>query len=515
MTKNRIHNGQHTLNFLAAHELIVDNFAGGGGASAGIEKAFGRPIDIAINHDPEAIALHKANHPHATHYCESVWDIDPRKATKGQPVGLAWFSPDCKHFSKAKGSTPVDKNIRGLAWVAIKWAATVRPRIIMLENVEEFKTWGPLNGNKPCREQKGKTFNEWKSQLIQLGYQVEHKELIAADFGAPTTRKRFFLIARCDGKPIIWPQKTHSKTGDSYLPKWRPAADCINWSIPCHSIFLTKEESKKTGVRRPLADNTMARIARGIDRFVLNDPKPFIVRIGQTGWGGNKMQYAINKPLTTITSKSEHCLVVPFITKYFGHNNGEARQGQNPAYPLSTVTAGGNRFGLVEVSCQPKQLKTLAYVTQFNRTNISLKPNKPFGTLRAGGTVYGLIEASCHATTSKQPQVHAFLMKYFGQGTGQSLNDPMHTITTKDRFGLVMIEGVEHQIVDIAMRMLTPREQYTAQGFDQSYKIDIDYNGKPLTKKAQQRMCGNSVSPVMSYHLVRANLEVNKSQSVA
>ena len=498
MTKNRIHNGQHALDFLAAHELIVDNFAGGGGASTGIEKAFGRAIDIAINHDPEAIALHKANHPHATHYCESVWDIDPRKATKGQPVGLAWFSPDCKHFSKAKGSAPVDKNIRGLAWVVIKWAATVRPRIIMLENVEEFKTWGPLNGNKPCPQRKGQTFNEWKSQLTDLGYQVEHKELTAADFGAPTTRKRLFLIARCDGKPIIWPQKTHAKTGDSYLPKWRPAADCIDWSIPCHSIFLTKNESKKTGVRRPLADNTMARIARGINRFVLNDPKPFIVRIGQTGWGGNKMQYAINKPLTTITSKAKH---------FTGATGSKMNK------PMPTLTASDAQNQYAHAVLQP--VKKLAYVTQFNRTNIGLKPNKPFGTLRAGGTVFGLIEATCDATKNKQPQVHAFLMKYFGQGTGQSLTDPMHTITTKDLFGLVMIEGVEHQIVDIAMRMLTPREQYTAQGFDQSYKIDIDYKGKPLTKKAQQRMCGNSVSPVMSYHLVRANLEANKSQSVA
>lgn len=252
-------------------ELIVDNFAGGGGASTGIEDATGCCVDIAINHDPEAIKMHKANHPYTKHYCEDVWQVDPVVACNGHPVGLAWFSPDCKHFSKAKGGKPKDKFIRGLAWVACRWAGLVRPRVIMLENVEEFKTWGPLNRRKhPIKVKMGETFKKFVKQLVKLGYDVQYRELVAADYGAPTMRKRFFLIARCDGKPIIWPKPTHGpvdceEVKAGLLKPYVGAYTQLDFSLPCPSIFDTSEEIKeKYGIRavRPLAKKTMDRIAR-------------------------------------------------------------------------------------------------------------------------------------------------------------------------------------------------------------------------------------------------------------
>lgn len=295
-------------------ELLVDGFAGGGGASEGMEEATGRPVDIAINHDADAIAMHMVNHPQTKHYCEDVFAVDPREATQGRPVGLAWFSPDCKHFSKAKGGKPVEKKIRGLAWVALRWAASVRPRIIILENVEEFLAWGPVVDGQPCPERKGQTFELFIARLRRLGYVVEHKCLRASDYGTPTIRKRFFLIARCDGQPIVWPAITHgdpSKPGfkKSGLKVWRTAASIIDWSLPCPSIFERK---------KPLADNTLRRIARGIDKFVINNPKPFIVRIGQTGFAGAGQQYPTDVPLTTITTKAEHCLVAPILAATSG-----------------------------------------------------------------------------------------------------------------------------------------------------------------------------------------------------
>jgi len=272
--------------------IIVDNFAGGGGASTGIEMAIGKSVDIAINHDLAAIAMHKANHPTTEHYCESVWEVDPVKACKGRPVDLAWFSPDCKHFSKAKGGKPKDKNIRALAWVAVKWAKLIKPRVIMLENVEEFKTWGPLSKDgTPDPKQKGKTFNLFIKTLEKLGYKVEHRELRACDYGAPTIRKRFFLVARCDGQKIVWPEPTHGdperiEVRCGLMKPWRVAAEIIDWSIPCPSIF---ERNK------PLAENTLKRIAKGIQKYVIDNPNPFIV-VNTTGHHGSK----INEPLRTI-----------------------------------------------------------------------------------------------------------------------------------------------------------------------------------------------------------------------
>ena len=253
--------GGSQLNFL--DEIIVDNFAGGGGASTGMELATGRPVAIAINHDPDAILMHRTNHPYTEHLQASVWDVDPREVCRGRPVGLAWFSPDCKHFSKAKGAALVDRNIRGLAWIVLRWAGTVRPRVIILENVEEFVTWGPVRKGKPVKKKAGQTFQKWKRQLLELGYQVEHREIVAADLGAPTTRKRFVLVARCDGRPIVWPERTHGprdseEVRDGRLMPWKSAAEIIDWSVPCYSVFASKRELKeKYGVNavRPLADD--------------------------------------------------------------------------------------------------------------------------------------------------------------------------------------------------------------------------------------------------------------------
>lgn len=352
-------------------EIIVDNFAGGGGASTGIEMALGRPVDIAINHDPDAIAMHTVNHPHTKHYCESVWDINPREVTNGQPVGLAWFSPDCKHFSKAKGGTPVNKNIRGLAWVSNRWAATVRPRIIMLENVEEFVSWGPVVDGRPCPKRKGKTFNNFVGELREQGYQVDWRNLRASCYGAPTTRKRFFLTARCDNQEINWPSPTHGNPALTNfkslgLKKWRTAADIIDWTIPSYSIFDRQ---------KPLVDNTLRRIAVGLVRFVIDSPKPFIVRTGQQGFGGDRMQYSIDQPLTTITTKQEHYLVTPILANHLSPNackfKVEARKAEVRAFilkyyssgsqwssldePMHTITAN-DRMALVLALCENNQV---------------------------------------------------------------------------------------------------------------------------------------------------------------
>lgn len=356
--------------------LIVDNFAGGGGASTGMEDALGRPVDIAINHDPDAIAMHAINHPHTKHYCESVWDINPREVTNGQQVGLAWFSPDCKHFSKAKGGTPVNKNIRALAWVTKRWADTVRPHRIMLENVEEFVGWGPVVNGKPCLKRKGRTFNNFVGELREIGYDVEWRNLRASSYGAPTTRNRFFLVARCDDEQIMWPSATHgspllSNFKQSGLKKWRTAAEIIDWSIPTKSIF---DRSK------PLVDNSLRRIATGIPRFVIDDPQPFIVRTGQQGFGGDGMQYSLDQPLTTITTKQEHYLITPILAKHLAPNQVnfkvQARANEVRAFlikyystggqwaridePLHTITSN-DRLALVLALCGPNEIVDIHY----------------------------------------------------------------------------------------------------------------------------------------------------------
>ncbi|MGE7977313.1 DNA cytosine methyltransferase [Psychrobacillus sp. NPDC093200] len=457
-------------------EIIVDNFAGGGGASTGIEMATGLSVDIAINHDPDAIAMHKVNHPDTEHYCESVWDVDPVKAVKGRKVGLAWFSPDCKHFSKAKGGKPVEKKIRGLAWISVKWAIAVKPRVIMLENVEEFKTWGPLNEKGyPDEKQKGKTFHSFIKALESLGYQVDFKELKACDYGAPTIRKRFFMVARCDGKPIKWPVPTHGDPKSLEVKKgklrpWRTAGEIIDWSIGTPSIFDRK---------KPLAENTMRRIARGIERFVVNNPSPFIVRIGQTGFGGDRLQYQLNKPLTTITTKAEHCLVTPTLLV-----NTTGHPGSKLDEPIKTITTGGHHALVTPFLA--------TYYTETTKNGVRGQTlQQPIATI---------------PTANRFGLVNAFLTKYYGSDIGQQIEEPLHTITTRDRFGLVTIHGQDYRIVDIGMRMLQPHELFAAQGFPSDYVIHEDFEGKTYSKSKQVARCGNAVPPPFADALVRANL---------
>lgn len=506
-------------------ELIIDNFAGGGGASTGIEMATGYSVDIAINHDPEAIRMHKANHPNTKHYCEDVWQVDPVAACKGHPVGLAWFSPDCKHFSKAKGGKPKDKFIRGLAWVACRWAGLVRPRVIMLENVEEFKTWGPLNrGHHPIKAKQGKTFEKFVQQLTDLGYEVQFKELIAADYGAPTMRKRFFMIARCDGKPIIWPEPTHGPADSEdvkagLLKPYVGAYTQLDFSLPCPSIFDTSEEIKeKYGIRavRPLAPKTMERIARGIKKFVVDNADPFLIEIG---YGESKRQknpraYSIEKPLHTIVAKDKNFLVAPILTQYHSYEKDGLR-GQGIEKPIMTVD-GSNRYGLVTSFIQKY------YGGNYKGNGSDIKePLHTITTLeRNAMCAVNLIQMNnhCDGRDVKEPiptitagdghfgEVRAFLIKYYGQGTGQDIKEPLDTVTAQDRFGLVTINGTDYQIIDIGLRMLEPRELYGCQGFPDDYIIDHDYTGKTYPRSEQVRRCGNAVCPPIPAALVRANL---------
>lgn len=538
-------------------ELIVDNFAGGGGASTGIELATGYSVDIAINHDPEAIRMHKTNHPNTKHYCEDVWQVDPIEACQGHPVGLAWFSPDCKHFSKAKGGKPKDKFIRGLAWVACRWAGLVRPRVIMLENVEEFKTWGPLNrGKHPIKSKQGKTFEKFVQQLTDLGYEVQFRELVAADYGAPTMRKRFFLIARCDGKPITWPEPTHGpadseRVKNGRLKPYVGAYTQIDFSRPCPSIFDTSEQIKeKYGIRavRPLAPKTMARIARGLKKFVLENPEPFIiqcnhggerkpgdirepmptitgkhgygvvepymVQIGQTGFAADRSK-DVREPLTTIVSKNEHCLISPLLIQYHSETVKDEVRGQKIADPVMTVDSS-NRYGLVTsflhkyydggykgagenidnplptITSWDHNSVVTANLIQMNNHCDGKDIRQPLPTITAGDGHFG--------------EVRAFLTKYYGAGTGQSVKNPLDTITAQDRFGLVVIAGTEYQIVDIGLRMLEPSELYGCQGFPDDYIIDHDYTGKKYPRSEQVRRCGNAVCPPIPAALVRSNL---------
>ncbi|EBZ0012555.1 DNA cytosine methyltransferase [Salmonella enterica subsp. enterica serovar Suberu] len=650
-------------------EIIVDNFAGGGGASTGIEMAIGRSVDIAINHDPNAIAMHTTNHPQTLHYCESVFDINPIVATAGQPVGLAWFSPDCRHFSKAKGAKPVEKGIRGLAWVVIRWALAVRPRVMMLENVEEFKTWGPLLEceSRPDPERVGETFaafvgmlssgipadhpalveccsfldidisSEKAKRLVTgLGYKVDHREMRACDYGAPTIRKRFFMVMRCDGEDIRWPVPTHGdhKSADvqaGKLKPWRTAAECIDWSIPCPSIF---------GRKKPLAENTLKRIARGIQRFVIDSDKPYIVpfivkcnhtstrtqydcfrgqslveplqtitkthgyavavphltkfRTGATGQeitdpvptitagtakrpggnghalgiveaaitpflagnGGSEYQAKprpLDKPAHTILKQSRACLVTPVIARQFG-----ASTGHRADEPSATITAGGGGKSQLVMPT----LIQMGYGERLGQAPRVLQLNSPLGTVTAGGNKFAAVSAflakhydgnyqgagvgldePAHSVTTvdhhavvashlvklrgtcKDDQrvdvpmptitaggqhvgeVRAFLMKYYGnEKSGVTLDEPLGTVTTRERFGLVTVEGVEYQIVDIGMRMLQPHELYRAQGFPEWYIIDQDYRGVKYAKDKQVSRCGNAVPPPFAEALVRANL---------
>lgn len=644
-----------TLPLDLGSELIIDNFAGGGGTSTGLEQAFGRPVDIAINHNAEALAMHAANHPHTKHLCESVWDVDPIKVTNNQPVGLVWLSPDCKHFSKAKGGKPVEKKIRGLAWVTLRWAAKCKPRVIMLENVEEFKTWGPLlidaDGNaKPDPAKKGKTFDSFIRQLEGHGYVVDHRELRGCDHDTPTIRKRFFLVARRDGIPIQWPAPTHG-TPDSIgvrsgkLKPYRTAAECIDWSLECPSIFTRK---------RPLAEATLRRIAKGIMRYVVDSANPFIVGQGGPIYAGKPK--SVNDPFGTLTTENHRAVVLPTIVPVThqggdrndsvnepfrtitGANRGEKalaaatlvqvgygeRAGQAPraldiAKPLGTVVGAAGKHAMVSAalvgvggragesrprgadeptatitakgdtavataflakhytgvvgsdladplgtvtSSDHHSLVTALLTEHANASNQRVMPideplrticaqvkgghfsmvsahiqrdmgarighaaDAPLGTITAGGGGKAALVTSnmvklCGTSTASgtdeplgaisaggqhHAEVRAFLVKYYGSDQDPRLEEPLHTVTSKDRFGLVTIHGQDYQIVDIGLRMLAPRELFRAQGFPDNYIIGDDpAQGLTLTKSAQVRMCGNSVCPPMAKALIVAN----------
>jgi DNA (cytosine-5)-methyltransferase 1 len=519
------------------HELVIDNFAGGGGASEGIEQALGRDIDIAINHNGEALAMHAANHPGTAHYVEDVFAVHPGFVTGQRPIGLAWFSPDCKHHSKAKGGKPREKKIRGLAWVTLKWATFQMPRCIALENVEEFQDWGPLDdAGKPVAADKGRTFRAFVDALSTglqvghpdtneifealgadfpmarlhagLGYKVEFKILRACDYGTPTIRKRLFVFARRDGRAIVWPAPTHAnpklkgfkKTG---LLPWATAAECIDWSIPCPSIF---ERSK------PLADKTLARIAKGVMKYIVNSDDPFIVKFSE-----NSVGQAIGEPLHTVMAGAPRFGIVqpilaPFITE---HANGSTQRNFAADEALRTQCAEvkGGHFALVSamlakhyggvtgtavtvpfgtVTTSDHHSVVTSTLLKLRNNQFAQDMNEPMPTLTAGGTHVG--------------EVRAFLIKYYSEGgQDQPATDPMHTIPTKDRIGLVTIHGQDYRIVDIGMRMLTPRELARAQGFPDSYILDLVHNGRPLSKAAQVRMIGNSVCPPLAKALVMAN----------
>jgi len=481
-------------------ELIVDNFAGGGGASLGIEMALGRSPDIAVNHDPEAVGLHERNHPNTRHFCESVWDVDPATVCAGRPVGLAWFSPDCKHFSKAKGGRPVSKRVRGLAWVVVKWAKAVAPRVIVLENVEEFQTWGPLSADgRPCPVRKGRTFSRWVRKLQRLGYAVEWRLLRACDYGAPTTRRRLFLVARRDGAPIAWPAPTH---GQGRLP-YRTAAECIDWRLTCPSIFERA---------RPLAEATLRRIAFGVQRYVLQNQTPFIVPIQNWSRDGT---HAVSEPMRTITAKPDgggFALVAPtLVTTGYGERAGQAPRVPGLDAPLGTVVGGqkhalvaafiAKHYGGVVGHAADRPLDTITAVdhnslvtsnlVKLRNNGIGQDARAPVGTITAGGQHFA--------------EVRALLVKFYSSG-GQwaGLDEPMHTIPTHDRMGLVTVHGEQYAIADIGLRMLQPRELFRAQSFPDSYVIDRTAAGVQLSKAAQIRMCGNSVPPAVACAVVAA-----------
>lgn len=542
-------------------EIIVDNFAGGGGASTGIELASGRPVAIAINHDPDAILLHKTNHPYTTHLQASVWDVDPVEVCGGRPVGLAWFSPDCKHFSKAKGAALVDRKIRGLAWIALRWAAKVRPRVIMLENVEEFQSWGPVRKGKPVKKKAGQTFRRFIYQLEELGYAVEYRELIAADYGAPTTRKRFVLVARCDGRPIVWPEPTHAHRDSEAvrsgkLLPWKSAAEIIDWSIPSYSIFASKEEIKnKYGVKvvRPLAKNTMRRVIRGVDKFTIKSGNPFIVECNHTG---DSHIRAATDPVNTVTRKYTGGVCEPLLSPLTIPNtcNSVGSPASEPVYTITSAgnqlfvaanlmsigqTGGGDRIRGVDEPTPTTVSKQEACVVAANLIQYHTEQSEK---VRGQGLDDAVMTVD---SSNRYGLVCANLVEYYGNGNPLDVNQPMHTITAQgleyaqcnavltqvggcdlghwpeirsllnehcgyqlkeNEIVLLIIKGIAYYIADITLRMLTPRELYNAMGFPIDYIIERDYLGNVYGKTKQVARCGNAVCPPLAEAMVRANL---------
>lgn len=491
-------------------ELIVDNFAGGGGASTGIELAAGRPVDIAINHDPDAILLHKTNHPYTEHLQASVWDVDPVEVCRGRPVGLAWFSPDCKHFSKAKGAALVDRNIRGLAWIVLRWAALVRPRVIMLENVEEFQTWGPVRKGKPVKAKAGQTFLRWKQQLSALGYKIEHRELVAADYSAPTTRKRFVLVARCDGKPIVWPEQTHApidskRVKAGKLLPWRSAAEIIDWTVPGYSIFATRQEIwERYGVKavRPLADNTMRRVIRGVDKFTIRSGKPFIVECNHGGDGHTR---GVADPVNTVTGKYTGGLCEPIVAPFTFSNTGGS-VGDSASGPVHTIrTAGGQILSAANL---------IQYHTEQTEAVRASGVGTPIQTVDASNR-YGLttaqlveyfgngqpidVQKPTHTVTShdREAVVCAHISKYYGGVVGADISEPLPTVTAIDHNAVTAAHIVEFKGQDIGQSADKPLRTITASAgeFADCRAVLVKAEGGelgrwPLIRELLNQYCG-------------------------
>jgi DNA (cytosine-5)-methyltransferase 1 len=507
--------------FRQHEDLVIDLFAGGGGASVGIESALGRPVDIALNHDAVALAVHCANHPRTLHLEADIWEAKPREVTGGRPVSLLWASPDCTHHSIAKGGTPRRQDLRLLAWAVTRWAKAVRPAVICVENVPEFRTWGPLGPDgKPIKARKGETFDRWIKRFRNLGYQVEHRILDASRHGAPTRRRRFFLVARCDGQPIEWPAETN---GPGLLP-FKTAADCIDWSIPCPSIFERK---------RPLAEKTLWRIAQGLKRFVFDNPRPFILKVNHGGYEDRSED--IGAPLSTVTAKQRgHGLVLATLQ----HSGNGERKGQRARTydlrsPLGTVMAQGQKHALVAAFLARHFGDPLRADGKGGRVSgKELDAPMPTVTVRDHHSLAAVTLAHFRGTADDQPgavpvdaplptvsaggihaaEVCAFLTAYYGNdGTGgQRCDDPMRTIPTRDRLGLVTVEGVDYQVVDIGFRMLEPHELKRAQfgRFADGYDLS-----RATTKKDQVRLLDNSVCPELAEALVAANFRRGRARA--
>lgn len=481
------------------NDLIIDCFAGGGGASIGIEMALGRPVDIAINHDPDAILMHKTNHPKTLHLTEDIFKVDLKKYVHGQHVALMWASPDCTSHSKAKGGKPREKGLRILPWAVYRHAKAILPDVIIMENVEEIQQWGPLDADgHPIKERRGEDYKKFITAMKSLGYVFDCRELIAADYGAPTTRKRWYAVFRRDGRDIVWPEQTHSKGGVDGLKPWEPIWKYLDLNDFGKSIF---------GRKKPLAENTMRRIARGLEKFVFNSAEPFIVPIG---YGERKGQLprvnSVNDPIGTIVaSGNKHYLCTPVLIQYHSEPTQNGVRGQQVTEPVQTIDTS-NRYGLV-----------MSYLTKFYKSGSGQSLYEPIHTITTSAGHFGtvsvlamdwkaLLAAGVDEETAKKcTWVSQFIMEYYGAGTGQSLADPLHTIVAKDRFALITVLGNEYVILDIFLRMLNPEELKRGQGFPKDYIIDRDYNWKPYPISKQVARIGNSVVPIMAQKLVEAN----------
>lgn len=541
--------------------LVIDCFAGGGGASEGIEQALGRPVDIAVNHDPLAIAMHKANHPRTHHVTEDIFAADLKGLVAGRRVSLMWASPDCTSHSRAKGGKPRESGLRILPWAVLKHAADLKPDVIIMENVAEIQKWGPLGEDgRPVKEREGEEYAAFVEAMRALGYTFEHRELAACDFGAPTSRKRWYAILRRDGLPTVWPERTHGRRGSpeveaGALEPYRQAAEVIDWGLPCPSVFASKEEVRRRhslAAKRPLADATMRRIARGLDRYVISCDEPFLVQIGYGERAGQAPRIDdVREPLGTVVASGSKRYLCQ--AAYLPINNGSAVE-THPLDPVATVTTGRQKllasaylteyYGnaadglsaaepLRTVTTRDREGVTAVHLTKFYGGVVGQGLDEPVHTVTAGrGGHFGV--AAAH------------LSKFYGTCTGQSAGVPMHSVTAggghlgvvvcrasawcgagrlgrwqevrgmlnrwcgyslaDDEVLLLSIGGASFAIVDVGLRMLTPRELMLAQGFPATYVIDRYADGGKVKKEQQVRMVGNSVVPAMAKALVEANV---------